>query len=72
MSSHHGPYEPLKIKAQLDHAVIDSDGHYTEFMPVLADRFIELAGDLAGSAMRDKLAAAPDMRSWLMLSLIHI
>lgn len=64
--SGHGPYEPLKIKVQLDHAVIDSDGHYAEFMPVLADRFIELAGDLAGSAMRDKLAAAPDMRSWLM------
>ena len=48
MSGHHGAYRPLEIKAQLDHAVIDSDGHYTEFMPVLADRFIELAGELAG------------------------
>ena len=66
MSGHRTEYRPLDIKAQLDHAVIDSDGHYAEFMPVLADWFIELAGELAGSAMRDRLAAAPDMRAYLM------
>ena len=56
-------YDPLTIKAQLGHPVIDSDGHYMEFMPVFREQFLEIARDLAGSGLYAELAAAEDLRS---------
>lgn len=33
------------IRARLDHPLIDSDGHLTEFIPLVPDRLTELAGE---------------------------
>jgi predicted TIM-barrel fold metal-dependent hydrolase len=59
-------YDPLAIRRQLDHPVVDSDGHYTEFMPVIRDRFVELVGQLGGSALQARVADAPDVRAYLL------
>lgn len=59
-------YDPAAVKSQLGHPVIDSDGHYAEFMPVLGEQFIELAGQLGGSRLQAELADAPDLRSYLL------
>ena len=34
-----------RIRARLDHPVIDSDGHIIEFMPLVRDILVELAGE---------------------------
>ncbi len=34
-----------RIRARLDHPVIDSDGHHVEFLPLVVDRLREIAGD---------------------------
>jgi predicted TIM-barrel fold metal-dependent hydrolase len=36
--------QPEEVRAQLDHPVIDSDGHLLEFMPAVRELFIEEAG----------------------------
>lgn len=66
MSGNHQAYDPLAVRAQLDHPVVDSDGHYTEFMPVIEDQFLELAGQLGGSKLKAEIAAAPDLRAYLL------
>jgi predicted TIM-barrel fold metal-dependent hydrolase len=66
MNSHHGPYDPLAVRRQFDHPVIDSDGHYTEFMPVIHDQFVELVGQLGGSALKARVGEAPDLRHYLV------
>jgi len=37
--------EVARIRAQLDHPVIDADGHQIEFMPLVRDHVVELAGE---------------------------
>jgi len=59
-------YDPLAIRREIGHPVIDSDSHYTEFMPVLRDQFVETVGVLAGTEMRDRIAAPNDLRSYLL------
>ena len=34
-----------RIRAQLDHPVIDSDGHLIEFLPLVRDLLVDLAGE---------------------------
>jgi hypothetical protein len=34
-----------RIRAQLDHPVIDADGHQIEFMPLVRDHVVDLAGE---------------------------
>ena len=34
-----------RVRAQLDHPVIDSDGHHVEFLPLVKDLLREIAGD---------------------------
>ncbi len=59
-------YDPLAIRREIGHPVIDSDSHYTEFMPVLRDQLIETVGDIAGAEMRERIAAPNDLRSYLL------
>jgi predicted TIM-barrel fold metal-dependent hydrolase len=66
MSDHGKAYDPLAIRAQLDHPVVDSDGHYMEFMPVFREQFVELSGQLGGSALQARIADAPDLRGFLL------
>lgn len=37
--------EVARIRARLDHPVIDNDGHIIEFLPLVRDILVELAGD---------------------------
>lgn len=50
----------------LDHPVIDSDAHYLEVGPEFREQFIETAGELGGSRLRDELASAPNLRQYLL------
>ena len=59
-------YDPLAIRREIGHPVIDSDSHYTEFMPVLRDQFIETVGEIAGAEMRRRIAEPNDLRSYLL------
>jgi len=66
MNIHSSAYDPLAIRREIDHPVIDSDSHYTEFMPVLRDQFVETVGKLAGAEMRDLIAGQADLRAFLL------
>ena len=37
--------EVVRIRQHLDHPVIDADGHQIEFMPLVRDHVVELAGE---------------------------
>ena len=37
--------EVAQIRARLDHPVIDSDGHLLEFLPIVRDHVVDLAGE---------------------------
>ena len=42
--------EVADIRNRLDHPVIDSDGHLIEFLPLVRDNLVELAGESVGEA----------------------
>ena len=44
MSAHHTPQE---IRSNLDHPIVDGDGHWVEFDPVFAERLRKVGGDKA-------------------------
>jgi predicted TIM-barrel fold metal-dependent hydrolase len=58
--------DPAALRATLTHPVIDSDAHYIEFGPVFQEQFLETVGQLAGNDVRNELAGAPDVRSYLL------
>jgi len=66
MSTTATQFDPLAIRREIGHPVIDSDSHYAEFMPVLRDQFVEKVGELAGAGMRDRIAGQNDLRSYLL------
>jgi predicted TIM-barrel fold metal-dependent hydrolase len=66
MTRHESFADPAAIRAQLDHPVIDCDGHYTEFAPVFRELFIDAIGRIAGSALRDEVASHNDLRLFLL------
>ncbi len=58
-----------KLRARLGHPVIDADGHWLEFGPVVADEMRRIGGDLAvqgfserGHRVRESLAMSIDER----------
>ena len=51
-----------RIKARLDHPVIDSDGHAIEYLPLVRDILREQAGDDAVSALDRTTGGAAAMR----------
>lgn len=40
-----------RIRAQLDHPVIDSDGHYIEFLPEVKEKLVSIAGPSAADGL---------------------
>ena len=62
MSAHRTPEQ---IRAQLDHPVIDGDGHWVEFDPVFAERMRKVGGDKAADGF---LAAMKTTRDALSMS----
>src|SRR5499433_3099268 len=51
-----GSTEARKLRASLKHPIIDADGHWLEYGPVMRDEFRRIGGDAAAEA----LAAATD------------
>jgi predicted TIM-barrel fold metal-dependent hydrolase len=54
----HGPTS-ADIRAELDHPVIDVDGHLQEVTPLLRDEVMDRARDLGGTALAERVAATP-------------
>ncbi|MBV8055704.1 MAG: amidohydrolase family protein [Deltaproteobacteria bacterium] len=50
MSGNH--HDPAQIHARLNHPVIDSDGHWIEYFPLLLDYIRNVAGDKAAEGMK--------------------
>ena len=57
MSSHRSPSE---VRANLDHPIIDADGHWVEYNPVFAERMRKLAGDKAADGFLVSQRRIPD------------
>src|SRR5262245_342431 len=54
------------VREQVDHPIVDADGHFAELNPLFEERLLDLLGDLGGSAMRDRYRAAFDQPyGWL-------
>jgi predicted TIM-barrel fold metal-dependent hydrolase len=53
--SHRG----ARLRGQLDHPVIDADGHGIEFLPLVRDHLVDLAGGRAGEAFDDLTVISP-------------
>ncbi len=58
-----------KLRSRLDHPVIDADGHWLEFGPVVGEEMRRIGGDLAfqgfferGHRVREALAMSVDER----------
>jgi len=51
-----GSTEARKLRSRLNHPIIDADGHWLEYGPVMRDEFRRIGGDAAAEA----LAAATD------------
>ncbi len=62
MSAHHTPEE---IRSNLDHPIVDGDGHWVEFDPVFAERLRKVGGDKAADGF---LAAMQTTRDALGMS----
>ena len=45
MTNYQPSDEVRRIRAQLDHPIIDSDGHLIEFLPLVRDLLVDLAGE---------------------------
>jgi len=46
-----GPTEARKLRARLNHPVVDADGHWLEYGPVMRDEFRRIGGDAAAEAL---------------------
>jgi predicted TIM-barrel fold metal-dependent hydrolase len=51
--------EARKLRARLDHPVIDADGHWIEYMPVMREEFRKIGGDAAAEALAQATARVP-------------
>ncbi|MBW2232443.1 MAG: amidohydrolase family protein [Deltaproteobacteria bacterium] len=56
------PARIQRIKAQLDHPVIDADGHMVEFLPAVRDEIAELAGAAVADGVETALTASQKAR----------
>src|SRR5215475_5244355 len=57
MSAHHSPEE---IRKNLDHPVIDGDGHWVEYTPVFAEKIRKVTGDLGANGFLQSQRRIPD------------
>src|SRR5262245_53400044 len=61
--SAHGHPTPAQIRWNLDHPVIDGDGHWVEFDPVFAERMRKVGGDLAAAGFLAAMKTTQDALS---------
>jgi predicted TIM-barrel fold metal-dependent hydrolase len=46
--------EARRVREQLDHPIIDADGHFVEIGPLLGDEVLSYVEDVGGAALRDR------------------
>src|SRR6266576_5163534 len=46
----HGPTEARKLRSRLSHPIIDADGHWLEYAPIMREEFRRIGGDAAVEA----------------------
>ena len=61
--SAHKDWQPEKVRAGLDHPVIDGDGHWIEYGPVFAEQVRKAAGDKAADGLLEHMRRIPDALS---------
>ena len=52
--------EVRKIRARLNHPIIDADGHWAEFPPLMREEFKRIGGDTAVEALDMASARIPN------------
>jgi len=45
--THNGHLDARKIRGQLGHPIVDADGHWLEYGPVMREQFRRIGGDAA-------------------------
>ena len=60
MSAHHTPED---IRKNLDHPVVDGDGHWVEYTPVFAENIRKVTGDLGANGFLQSQRRIPDSLS---------
>jgi predicted TIM-barrel fold metal-dependent hydrolase len=55
-----GESEARKLRARLSHPVIDADGHWIEYSPVMREEFRRIGGDVAVEALAAASARVPN------------
>src|SRR5438874_11198456 len=58
--SSHGLTEARKLRARLNHPIIDADGHWAEFAPHMREEFRRIGGDTAVQALDMASARIPN------------
>jgi predicted TIM-barrel fold metal-dependent hydrolase len=61
----HGHLSPAQVRARLSHSVIDADGHWVEFSPVVSEQLRRIGGDKAAEGF---LSVGRGVRQSLTLS----
>ena len=51
------PTEAARVRAMVDHPIIDADGHFVELGPLLHDEVISYVEDAGGAALRERFLA---------------
>ena len=49
--SMNGQTEARKLRGSLNHPIIDADGHWIEYQPVMREEFRKIGGDAAVEAL---------------------
>ena len=51
------PSEAARVRARVDHPIIDADGHFVEVGPLFHDEIVSYVEDAGGAAMRERFLA---------------
>ena len=51
------PTQAARVRSQVDHPIIDADGHFVELGPLLQDEVISYIEDAGGAALRERFLA---------------
>jgi predicted TIM-barrel fold metal-dependent hydrolase len=60
MSAH---MTPQQVRAQIDHPIVDGDGHWVEYDPVFGEKMRQVAGDLAADGFLKAMATTREALS---------
>jgi predicted TIM-barrel fold metal-dependent hydrolase len=55
-----GQTEARKLRSRLNHPIVDADGHWIEYMPVMREQFRKIGGDAAVEGLNVASSRVPD------------